>query len=494
MRAPTRRPTVIAMARARGPNEPSTYANQPEIPPELKRRFDVIRAVLGERMTISDAATELDIARVNMQTLAHRVEAAIVEALQPRPTGPAPIPETEKKLKARVEQLEKQNEKLHKQLMAADDMMMAAGEIIRSLRGLPPESSRTSSSRSKRSPKKPPSGGDDSEPEPEPTPSILRRALTRLTTKRHDAGRAARALGVGVKTLRRWLSRLVEGLPLIRRRGGTRRAGPPACEQQVRTTVLELHGLVGAESLARSVEGVSRRRAAEIKHEVLTEVERGRKKACARVEIAEPGVVRAFDAMHLTSGFALNAADACVPYRTSCVHTNRYDADHVAALLDADFRRHGAPLVLRDDCARCHTAPAVMSVLDDHGVTLLQSPPYYPQYNGQHERQNREHRGWLIWSEHTSDDMQTELDRMKSALNERWLRPTLRWKSAAEIWTTRRCFDDERGSFLDDVDERAARLRGRGLDHRLAMRLAIEQALTQKGYLRITSGRKALCE
>jgi hypothetical protein len=444
-------------------------------------------------MTISDAAKELEIARVNMQTLVHRVEAAILEALQPRSTGPTPLPDAEKKLQARVEELEKQNAKLHKQLMAADDMMMAAGEIIRSLRGLPPESSRTSSSRSKRSPKKPPSNDDDSEPEP-PTQAVLRAGLQRLRTSRRDASRAARAIGVGVKTLRRWLTRLLDGAPLIKRRGGTMRRGSPASEQRVRDTVLELHGLVGAESLARSVNGVSRRRAAQLKHEVLTGLERDRKAACARVEITEPGIVRAFDAMHLTPGFALNAADACVPYRTSCVRTDAYDAEHVASVLDADFRTHGAPLVLRDDCASCHTAPAVMSVLSAHRVVLLQSPPYYPQYNGQHERQNREHRDWLAWCEHTSDDMQTNLDRMKSALNERWLRPTLGWKSAAELWQTRRSFEDERSSFLDEIDERVARLRDHGLDLRLATRLAIEQALAQKGYLRVTLGRKALCE
>lgn len=480
------------MARARGPKEPSTYENRPEIPAELKQRFDLIRAVIGERATISEAAKELDIARVNMQTLVHRAEAAILTALQPRSTGPTPKPEGERKLKARVDQLEKENVKLNRQLQAADDMMMAAGEIIRSLRGLPPESSRISSSRSKRSPQKPPSNDDDSEPEP--TATIFRRALDRLTTSPRDTSRAARALGVGMKTLRRWLARLVEGVPLIKRRGGTRQPGPPASEQRVRDVVLDLHGLAGAASLARSVEGVSRRRAAELKHEVVTEMERARKSACGRVAISEPGVIRAFDAMHLTPGFALNAADACVPYRTSCVHTNAYDADHVAGVLEADFRLHGAPLVLRDDCARCHTAPAVMSVLEGYGVALLQSPPYYPQYNGQHERQNREHRSWLAWCERTSDDMQTDLDRMKSALNERWLRPTLNWKSAAQLWQTRRSFDDERGSFLDEINERAARLRGHGVDPRLAMRLAIEQALMQRGYLRVTPGRMALCE
>jgi hypothetical protein len=227
---------------------------------------------------------------------------------------------------------------------------------------------------------------------------------------------------------------------------------------------------------------------------VLIEIERARKSECARVEIPEPGVVRGFDAMYLPRGYALNAADACVPYRTSSVYAPAYDADHLAALLETDFRTHGAPLVLRDDCARCHTAPAVMSVLDEYGVALLQGPTYYAQYYGQHERQNREHRDWLAWIEPTSDDIQSELDRMKKALNERWLRPTLGWKSAADVWRTRRCFDDERGSFLDEIHDRAARLRSHDVDQRLAMRLAIEQALTQRGYLRVTPGRTALCE
>ena len=72
------------MARQRRPDEPSSYQPQPEIPPELKQRFDVIRAVIGDRMTITRAAEELGIARVNMQTLVHRVEAAMVAALQPK--------------------------------------------------------------------------------------------------------------------------------------------------------------------------------------------------------------------------------------------------------------------------------------------------------------------------------------------------------------------------------------------------------------------------
>ena len=105
------------MTRARRPNEPSSYQKQPEVPPEIRRRLDVIRAVIGERTTISEAAQELSIARVNMQTLVHRAEAAIVSALQPKSTGPTPKPATEKQLEAQVKQLTKENERL-KRLVA----------------------------------------------------------------------------------------------------------------------------------------------------------------------------------------------------------------------------------------------------------------------------------------------------------------------------------------------------------------------------------------
>lgn len=362
------------MARQRRPDEPSSYQPQPEIPPELKQRFDVIRAVIGDRMTITRAAEELGIARVNMQTLVHRVEAAMVAALQPKTTGPLPKPSVQAELEAKVKQLTKENEKLSTQLQAADEMMMAAGEIIRSLRGLPPESSRTSSPRSKRPPKQ----TADEDPERATKKPVLSRVLMRLRTTRD--GRQARMLGLDGKTLRRWLARLIAGEPLRGRRGGRRQPGPPQSETRVRELVESLRGLSGAASLARSVDGVSRRRAAEIKAEVLTSSERKRKRQCTRVVVTRPGVIRGFDAMHVSDGLALIATDSAVPFRTTSRHVPLYDAHHVADVLAEDFETHGAPLVLRYDRARCHTAEPVLSVLRKHSVLTLQGPAYLARY------------------------------------------------------------------------------------------------------------------
>lgn len=474
---------MTAMARQRRPDEPSSYRPQPEIPLELKQRFDVIRAVIGDRMTITRAAEELGIARVNMQTLVHRVEAAMVAALQPKTTGPTPKPAAQAELEAKVKQLTKENEKLNTQLQAADEMMMAAGEIIRSLRGLPPESSRTSSPRSKRPQKR----ASDEDPERATTRTILSRVLTRLRTRR-DA--RAQMLGLDGKTLRRWLCRLIAGEPLRGRRGGKRRAGPPASETRVRELVETLHGLSGAASLARSVDGVSRRRAAEIKADVLTAHERDRKYQRARVVVTRPGVIRGFDAMHVSDGLALIATDSAVPYRTTSRHVPLYDGHHVAHVLAEDFETHGAPLVLRYDRARCHTAEPVMSVLRKHCVLTLQGPAYLARYYGQHERQNREHRAWCTWNGDRAVVDQRGLDEMKNALNDLWRRPRLGWRTATQCWEERGPLEDDRDALRIDVELRAQRLRENNVVSDLAMRLAIEQALIEKGYLRVIPGTK----
>ncbi len=270
--------------------------------------------------------------------------------------------------------------------------------------------------------------------------------------------------------------------------------GTPEAERRVRELVVDLHGLIGAESLAHSVGGVSRRRAAQIKQEVLAEAERARKQECARIEITSPGVMRGMDAMYLNSGFALIAADASVPYRTTVLHAPTYDADAVAALLETDFQQHGAPLVLRCDRARCHTAGPVASVLERHRVLLLQGPPYHAPYYGQHERQNLEHRRWCAQLSGSECVDQRTLEAMKNALNERWLRPILGWRSAAQCWESRATLDDDRDELRYEVEQRANRLRGHDVEFKLAQRLAIEQALTARGYLRVTPGRMALCE
>ena len=303
---------------------------------------------------------------------------------------------------------------------------------------------------------------------------------------------SALGIGVHVSTASRWRRREASGEPLARRRGPRRRPlSVVACSEAARI-VREMHGLIGAEALRHSVAGLTRRAAAAIKSDTCRVMERERRQGAERVTLAAPGIVRGFDAMELGRrgpgrSHVLVAADGCVPYRTSWAITSHYDGRAVADILRRDFDTFGAPLVLRMDRATAHDVPAVRDLLDWSRVLVLHGPSYYARYYGQLERQNREHREWLAAARGPVD-----LDVMMAALNGRWRRGTLGWCTAQELWQGRPAIDVDRNELAEDVHERAARLR-RTLNapispHDLSWRIAVKQALVQRGLLRIEQG------
>jgi len=178
-----------------------------------------------------------------------------------------------------------------------------------------------------------------------------------------------------------------------------------------------------------------------------------------------------------------------VPYRTQMRIARRYDTQLVTQALRSDIEANGAPLVYRLDRASVHDAPAVREVLDAHQVLVLHGPPRCPRFYGQHERQNREHRAWadelaLL----PFEEIGPRLEEILEAVNKLWRRRTLGWKTAYEAWSARPRLEIDRRALSEEVSERAARI-GRQLQHRgkpadLAERLAIEEALETRGYLR----------
>lgn len=302
---------------------------------------------------------------------------------------------------------------------------------------------------------------------------------------------AACAAGAHVSTLARWRRRLGRGQELVVKRGPRREDPTETANGRASALVRDLRGLVGAESLRRSVPGLTRRAAAEIKAATCTAMERERRGAAERVQITMPGVVRGFDSMDVgqaAGAHLLVAADASVPFRTSWALVPRYDGGAVAALFARDFERHGAPLVMRMDRARQHSAPAVREVLDKHSVLVLHGPAHRPQYYGQLERQNREHRAWLNRvSLGGREELEAEVEAMMSALTGTWRRSTLGWRTATEAWSARSYEQLDRSAFRRQVTMRASRIRaGEGVSDDLAWRLAIEQILVKWELLRIT--------
>jgi transposase len=458
----------------------SRYTPQPSLPEEIAELYEAILQALTGSITVTAAAEKLKLSRVQTHTLLNRAAAGVLESLLPKKPGRKAMPERERQLEEEVERLRKENARLQDRVDTIDRLMGVASGILRG-------QVRTRSPKTK---KKQEPGGSN---EPEDPDGEARRKLGEAATLREagmSAPVAAALVGVCTSTLRRWSRRLESTQPARLRRGPRQRSALSSEKaRELELLVREVRGLPGAEALARAV-GCSRRQAAGVKRRVLTAMERERIASCTRVVVSEPGVMRSMDQLYLRCGteqrIALLASDASVAYRTSAALLSAYTACEVARVLRADFAEHGAPLVLRSDNAPAHDAPEVKDLLAKHGVLMLHGPTYYPQYNGQHERQNREHRDWLRFAVIESEqDVDPELMRMLRALNERWPRESLGWLTAAALWSRRRPLHVDRTQLRQDVAHRAARLSERhGLRLRLARRLAIEQALEDRGLLR----------
>lgn len=449
-----------------------SYTPAPEPPkdPAVRRRYDEIMAVLADKQTVTGAARSLDLSRNHFQTILHRALEAIIESITPKPAGRPARP-------AREMELEAENARLKAQLATLEARTATVERLLDLVGGIASNREALTRRTRKRAPKK------DEDPEP-----AIEATVIEVCEAPAPASLRARALGVSKSTVRRRKQRRVVA-------PSSRPATPPDPERAatVREIVRATNGLAGADSLAKST-GISRRQAAMIKRHELIELERERKQRAAHVRITQPGVVRGFDAMHLSCEdgryFWLVAADGAVPYRTSITPVRDYDQASVIAALTADFEEHGPPLVARLDRASCQRTAGVQSLMDRYGVLLLHGPPRHPQYYGQLERQNREHRAWLQCVDAlTEAELPSVAVRMRTALNALWARPTLNWWTAEQAWRSRPTLQVDRQTLRRDVDRHAAELvNNQHLEPLTARRRAIEAALIERNLLTINFG------
>jgi hypothetical protein len=459
--------SIEAMVKDRAPSY--TPAPEPPTDPDLRRRYDEVMAVIGEKQSVTGAARSLGLSRNHFQTLLHRALQAMIDSITPKPAGRPARPQREVALEAENTKLKAQIASLEERLATMDRLLDLVGGIASGREAL--------TRRTRKAPKK-----QDEDPEP-----AIESAVMTVCEVPAPAPLRARALGVSTSTLRR------------RRKGRTpsrsRTSNAPDHErtEAARGIVRATHGLAGAASLAKST-GLSRRDAAKVKHAECGRMERERKQRAARVCVKEPGIVRGFDAMHLRCergrSFLLVAADGAVPYRTSITAADDYDHRSVIAALTADFEEHGPPLLIRLDRAACQRTPEVRELLDRYGVLLLHGPPRHPQYYGQLERHNREHRDWLRSVQSlTRAELPEVAARMRTALNALWARPTLGWCTAEQVWNARSTIRVDRQQLRRDVEQRTQELvHTGGLDLLVAQRRAIESALIERGLLTIHFG------
>lgn len=464
------------------PNEKpaSTYTPSPEVPPELAARLTTILAVLSGEKSVSEAARELNLSRTHFQSILHRSLSAMIEEISPKEPGRPAKPQALSELQQRLKRLERENVRLKRRVEATDELITVAGELLHGQRG-PGEP---------RARRKDPGGDADEEPEPR---TQLITAVDRMHALGLTLARACWLAGLDAATIRRWRCRTFR---LERHAANVTEETRQQAERRVR----ELNGLIGAAALSHGIDGLSRRAAARIKADTISCVERERKAVLTHVTVNTAGVVRGIDAMYFNTSsgpcYALVAADASAPYRTSVAVSKRYDSALAAQLLTFDIEQHGAPLVLRADRARAHDTPEVRAILHQHRILMLHGPPRYPCFYGQLERQNREHRAWLdALADPAGQPMQQLLERMIHCLNTLWPRRKLGWRTAADAWRARAAIStDTRTRFIEEVKDRtrrlACRLNVRAVASDFIDRLAIEQTLTHMGYLQLQSGQR----
>ena len=449
-----------------------TYTPAPEVPADIQARYLAVMEVISGQTTVSEAARKMGMSRNHFQTLVHRAQEGMLERLTPGVPGRPAKSEREAELERQLADLRRKATQLEERLEMTDKVM---GLAKRLLHGPAPRA------RATRTKAETPSADDESEPR-------RVRAARELDGLGLPRALVARELAIPESTLRRWATTAPKPRP-------PRRLPPPVDVVAAAVAdVRALRGLVGAEALRRAHPELSRRQAQVIKERTVTDLERERKRACIRVVVTHPGIVRGFDAMDRERDarprYVLVSGDAAVPFRTSLVAAQRYDAPTVARALARDFEEHGAPYVLRMDRASVHGAPEVRAVLAHHRVLVLHGPAYYPRFYGQLERQNREHRAWLEAAAASSrDDLDADLQRLCNALNTRWKRASLGWRTAQEVWSERPPVTFCRDELARLVGDRRRHLLASDkrdkLSDDLAERLAIEQTLTSLGWLRV---------
>jgi transposase len=470
--------------------KPPTYEPAPIVPHQMVVRFQTIQDVMSGQLTVSEGARRLGMSRNHFQTLVHRAEKAVLESVTPKAAGRPPRPARETELQAELLRLQKENEQLKMRSEAVERLLNLAGDWARGKIGTRAPRARTAKMRTP--------SNDPEEPDGGAARAVWEEACRQVS---HGAKwvEAARLVGSSSATLRRW-SRRAESSTLLKQRPGPGARTLPSAEQRslVDDLVRELDGQIGAAALSKSVAGLSRRDAAKLKQQTLSEMEAERKAAAGRMIVTAPDVIRGFDPVFAVAAegrrYLMPVADAAVPKRTTVEVKKRYDADAVYEVLKKDIEDHGAPLVYRMDRAKQHDHPKVRALLAEHKVLRLCGPAYYPQYYGQLERQNREHRAMLDAMGPVETPVMAARSREKiAAIDTRWPRRALGWRTAQEIWQNRIQLIVDRDELRCDVQRIAEAIRQenrcRGFPADMAERLSIEAALTKRGFLSRQGGR-----
>ena len=255
------------------------------------------------------------------------------------------------------------------------------------------------------------------------------------------------AAGLPRSSFLRWQQRIRNGHPAIqtadRRNIRELETQSPETASAIRRKIAALsHGrrrTCGAPALFQAVRGwLSRRSFQILVRERRQETWREQRDALTRISWSQPAAVWAMDPGQQNGRHWNLVSDLASRFRFDLFAAARLPARSITDQLAQLFIRHGAPLVLKRDNGSNLTDGAVDELLAAHGVIALNSPPYYPRYNGAIEYAQRELKARV--GRLTSQGMELDAALAESPpLLNATSRPCLDGKSAAEVFYAGRC-------------------------------------------------------
>ncbi len=266
-------------------------------------------------------------------------------------------------------------------------------------------------------------------------------------------------------TLIEWISRWEADRLAPRARGAPPRRAT-AEERRCVIETLEREGVgVGVAELGRRFPSVARRELAEIVSTYGRWRARKGHEARYRLEWPRPGAVWAMDftiTPCLVDGFfgkLAQARDLSSGMQLAADPAMSESAWEVFMTLSILFATHGAPLVIKLDNGPGFVSQEVRDLCARHGVLILYSPPYTPQYNGSCEagggamkaRTQRIAAGAGRPTAWTSDDVEHARLQANHCVRDRGPRGP----SPGELWDARRPISgEERALFLEEYRQR----------------------------------------
>lgn len=231
---------------------------------------------------------------------------------------------------------------------------------------------------------------------------IARRSVVALARAARRSGipttRVARSLGIHPRTVARlkeqWRTEKLTVYP----RGRLAKWPAPRTRNKVIRKITKLGPQIGVEVLRAHFKDISRSALQALLWKYRDHIKRRERRALWSLHWSRPGAVWASDHVKPPEPIdgvfpqALATRDLAANFQVGWAGVIAKDGPTTAARLEAEYVRHGAPLVQKFDGG--FPSPEMTALLEKYDVVALQSPPHLPKYNGACEAANHSMKDW----------------------------------------------------------------------------------------------------